>query len=83
MEKRILVISNGNDGQIPFLVRMVESLRDPNRGNFQGRFIFLSDRLSPKSLKILTQRSILYHLIPQDMSNYWETLLRSEKHALG
>ena len=79
----VLVISNGNDGQIPFLIRMYESLYHPQKGAFSGDFLFLSDHLSISSQESLKKKNIPYEIVDKELVSHWEKLLQSEKHALG
>jgi hypothetical protein len=82
-QEKILVISNGNDGQIPFLIPLYRSLYHPGKGAFTGDFMFFSDRLSEESQSRLDKTGVPYTLLDEETVNEWENLLPSQKHALG
>ncbi|HET59547.1 MAG TPA: hypothetical protein ENN32_04190 [Chloroflexi bacterium] len=83
METKWLAISNGNDGQIRFLLRMYQTLFSPKYGAFMGDFLFLSDNLSPFSEKLLKRNTIPYALLESDIVENWQARFSSDKHALG
>jgi lipopolysaccharide biosynthesis glycosyltransferase len=83
MQTKWLAISNGNDGQIRFLIRMYQTLISPKYGAFTGDFLFLSDNLSPSSEKLLKNNKIPYTLLEKSVVKNWQARLSSEKHALG
>ena len=83
METKWLAISNGNDGQIRFLIRMYQTLFSPKYGAFTGDFLFLSDNLSPASEKLLRKNEIPYKFLESSVVKNWQARLSSEKHALG
>ena len=83
METKWLAISNGNDGQIPFLLGMYQTLFSPAFGAFTGDFLFLSDKLSQTSETILKKNKLPYLLLDPLIVNRWQTFLSSETHALG
>jgi hypothetical protein len=83
METKWLAISNGNDGQILFLIRMYQTLFSPEYGAYTGNFLFLSDNLSPSSERLLKKNKIPYTLLESSVVETWQTQLSSEKHALG
>ncbi len=78
-----VVITNGNDPQVPFIVRCYQSLRDEERGNFLGPFFVLSDKLSEKSVNLLTQIGITVQIIDRERIREWNFLLPSDKHPVG
>jgi lipopolysaccharide biosynthesis glycosyltransferase len=83
MDINWLAISNGNDGQIRFLIRMYQTLFSPKLGAYTGDFFFLSDNLSPLSENLLKKNKIPYILLEPSVVENWQTRLSSEKHALG
>lgn len=83
METKWLAISNGNDGQIPFLLRMYQTLFSPRYGAFSGDFLFLSDNLSHSSVNLLKKNKIPYTLLESSIVKNWQVRFSSEKHALG
>jgi hypothetical protein len=83
METKWLAVSNGNDGQVRFLIRMYQTLFSPKYGAFTGDFLFLSDNLSPSSENLLRKNKISYTLLEPSVVKNWQAMLSSEKHALG
>jgi hypothetical protein len=80
---RNLILTSGNDPQIPFLIRLHEQLRDPRRGNYKGGFLVISDQLGNRSLGHLEREGIPVHLLPEAKRRILEDLFASDKHALG
>ncbi len=78
-----VVITNGNDPQVPFIIRCYQSLRDKERGNFSGDFIVFSDNLSKKSIKLLSQIGISLQMVDGERVREWQLLLPSDKHPIG
>lgn len=79
----MLVVSNGNDVQIPFVIQLYAQLRDPKRGAYTGKFIYLSDSLTDASIASLDQRKIPFAMIDSDVLESLNERYISDKHALG
>lgn len=82
-QSNVLVISNGNDGQIPFLIQLFRSLYNPNKGAFKGDFQFYSDHLTKESQEQLSKAKVPFTILQPETVATWKNLLHSQKHALG
>lgn len=81
-EERRAILTNGNDPQVPYIIRLYESLRDPQRGNCADDFFVFTDDLSDRSLRNLEQFSIPVRLIKPEKIAQWRAAIPSD-HPLG
>ena len=70
--KKTAVIFNANDPQLPQAHLFIESLRDPDRGNYQGDIWVLSTELSPLAKKYVDKMQVRYFEDPLDFLWEWE-----------
>ncbi len=80
---KTLVMTNGNDAQVPFIIRLFQRLYDPEFGNYEGDFLAVSDHFSAEAAALLTEWKIPVYLFDSPQVTEWEQTLSSDKHALG
>jgi hypothetical protein len=69
MHSDTAVVFNGNDAQLPMVHMLVSSIRDPDRGDFDGDIWLVSTGISDKGKQYLDQVGI--QLIEDSMQDYW------------
>lgn len=78
-----LLLTNGNDCQTLFAVRLFQQIYASDRGNYKGAFQFVSDKLSERSKPILKHHNEPFRILEKDCVRSLNQQFRSDKHPLA
>jgi hypothetical protein len=79
----VLVVSNGNEPQAPFALRLFETLRDNAGSDVKLDVLFMSDFLHEPTTAIFQEHGVEVVIFSPSKVNKWEKLIGSNQHALG